>query len=73
MQGGHFHPACFQMQFKINWSSVADGFSFTVTLPFLVGCLNCLWLPLWSARYQPSASSILITSETLYLFISPIV
>ena len=42
LQGGYFHPACFQMLFKINWSSVADGFSFTVTRPFLTGCLYCL-------------------------------
>lgn len=46
---------------------------FTVTRPFLVGCLNWWWLPDPSTSYQPSAFSILITSldEKLLIRILP--
>src|ERR1700693_2494354 len=35
----------------------------TVTLPFFVGCLNCLWLPTWLTSYQPSSCNRLMTSR----------
>ncbi len=42
MDGGYFHPACFQMLFNSSWLTVSLSFPFTVTFPFLLGCLNCL-------------------------------
>ncbi len=35
-----------------------------VTLPGLLGCSKCLWLPLVPARNQPSASTSLVASRT---------
>src|SRR5262249_29850928 len=38
---------------------------FTVTRPFLVGCLNCLCEPDCATSTQPSSASFLITSRLL--------
>jgi len=57
------------MLLSISWSNVADNLSLTVTLPFLVGCLNCLWLPFCAIKIHPSAFNINRISLTLYLFI----
>src|SRR6202521_1165303 len=40
----------------------------TVTLPFFVGCLNCLWLPTWLTSYQPSSCNRLITSRLCTIY-----
>ncbi|MCF3578492.1 hypothetical protein L2E80_25250, partial [Planktothrix agardhii 1812] len=45
----------------------SDGLPGTVTRPDFTGCLNCRWLHLVLAKYQPSSSSRLIISFTFIL------
>ena len=52
------------MLFSSICDSVSFGWPLTVTRPFWVGCLNCLWLPSYATRYHPSFCSILKTSVT---------
>ena len=66
--GDYFHPACFQMLLSKNWFKTSLSWPLTVTLPGFVGFLYCRWSPLVLHITHPSASSILITSLTLYLF-----
>jgi len=57
--------ACLRMLFSVPGARSSLGFPATVTRPFFVGCLNCRWLPLVAAKYQPSFCKSRITSRTL--------
>src|SRR5260370_7653294 len=55
-------PACFSMLFKVPIGMSRFGCG-TVTLPFFVGCLNCLWLPTCFTSCQPSFWICFMTSR----------
>ncbi len=65
----YFHPACFQMLLRRNWLNTSLSWPLSVTFPFFVGCLNCLWsVAFVFCIIQPSSCNSLITSRTLYFF-----
>src|SRR4026208_56610 len=53
---------CFSMLFRVLVVRSRFGCG-TVTFPFLLGCLKCLWLPVCPTSYQPSFASNLMTSR----------
>ena len=59
-------PACFSMLFKVPIGMSRFGCG-TVTLPFFVGCLNCLWLPTCFTSCRPSFW-ICFTTSRLCMF-----
>src|SRR5205807_2189654 len=64
---GHVHssiPACRRILFKVPRGRSSESLPGTVTLPDLLGCRNCLWLPFWAIWTHPSAVSRRITSRT---------
>src|SRR5262249_18440424 len=59
-----FSPACFSMSFKVPGGISRLGWPATVTMPGLVACLYCRWLPRVRASRQPSFSRSRINSPT---------
>ncbi len=59
-----FSSAFFIMLFNVPGDISSDRvWQETVTKPFLVGCLNCLWLPFCLTWYHPSSFDIRIISR----------
>ena len=63
-ENSHFRPACLRMLWRVPGARSSEGRPATVTNPGFVGCLNCWWLPVVRARYQPSTLSERSTSRT---------
>jgi len=57
-------PACFSIAFKVPGGTSKLGLPATVTVPGLLACLYCRWLPRVRASRQPSPSSRRISSPT---------
>ena len=57
-------PACLSTLFNVPGETSWLGWPAIVTLPFLVGCLYCRWLPRVTTRYQPSSWINLMISRT---------
>jgi len=59
-----FSPACFRIELKVPGGMSRLGLPPTVTVPGLLGFLNCRWLPFVRINRQPSCSSNRINSAT---------
>src|SRR3990170_2899207 len=57
-------PACFSMAFNVPGGTSRLGLPATVTVPGLLGCLYCRWLPRVRASRHPSSVSNRISSPT---------
>src|ERR687887_2495272 len=58
------NPACRRILLSVPVGRSSDILPGTVTLPGLVACLNCRWLPFWDTWTQPSLSNSRTTSRT---------
>src|SRR5713101_6404477 len=62
-------PACFSMAFKVPGGTSKLGFPATVTVPGLLACLYCRWLPRGRASRHPSSSRSRTSSPTFTQFL----
>src|SRR5262249_36272903 len=56
--------ACRRILLRVPMGTSSDSLPGTVTLPALVACLNCRWLPFWDTCSHPSLVSNRTTSRT---------
>src|SRR2546422_3010020 len=56
-------PACFSMAFNVPGGTSRLGLPATVTVPGLLGCLYCRWLPRVRTSRHPSSVRSRIRSE----------
>src|SRR5487761_115678 len=58
-----FRTACFKILLSVPGGTSRLGLPATVTVPGLLECLNCRWLPFVRTSFHPSRSSSCITSR----------